>query len=146
MQGMAEKIDPAQVGSPAFSQALLKVLTQESYSQAAKALSAKIKAHKRTPVQQAGGMGSSHHGVSMAQICHDSFHQFLLCHGQSGLFLHAATLSASYHCSQVTHAEAVDRLHQLLGPAAYGVHCRLAADLTGTRMPCLRRVVTEFHT
>ena len=58
MQGMAEKVDPAEVGSPAFSQALLKVLTQESYSQAAKALSVKIRAHKRTPVEQAGGKGA----------------------------------------------------------------------------------------
>lgn len=52
---MAEKISPAEAGGPAFTEALLKVLTQESYSQAAKALSAKIRAHKRTPVQQAGG-------------------------------------------------------------------------------------------
>lgn len=59
-QGMAEKVSPSQIGSPGFSQALMKVLTEDSYSQAARALSRKIRAHKRTPVQQAGGMGTSH--------------------------------------------------------------------------------------
>ena len=60
LQGMAEKVDTSQIGTPEFSQSMLKVLTQESYSQAAKSLSAKIRAHKRTPVQQAGGAGTSH--------------------------------------------------------------------------------------
>ena len=57
---MAEKVSPSQIGSPEFSQALLKVLTEDRYSQAARALSRKLRAHKRTPVQQAGGTGTPH--------------------------------------------------------------------------------------
>ena len=52
---MAEKISLPQPGSTAFHDALLKVLTEERYMRAAQALSVKIRAHKRTPVQQAAG-------------------------------------------------------------------------------------------
>lgn len=52
---MAERISLPQPGSTTFYDALLKVLTEERYTRAAQALSVKIRAHKRTPVQQAAG-------------------------------------------------------------------------------------------
>jgi hypothetical protein len=55
LQGMAERISLPQPGSTAFYDALLKVLTEARYTRAAQELSVKVRAHKRTPVQQAAG-------------------------------------------------------------------------------------------
>lgn len=43
------------MGSREFIDTIRKVLKQDSFAHAAKALSAKIRSHKRTPVQQAAG-------------------------------------------------------------------------------------------
>ena len=48
-------MDPSKIGTPAFREALVKVLTQPRYTDAARSLSVKIRARKRTPLQEAAG-------------------------------------------------------------------------------------------
>ena len=55
MQGYGVRVDPMQVGTPALEAAILEVLADPKYSQAARAVSARIRARKDTPLQEAGG-------------------------------------------------------------------------------------------
>ncbi len=52
-------MDLHQVGKPAFKEALIEVLTDPKYTATAQAMSVKIRARKRTPVQEAAGILSS---------------------------------------------------------------------------------------
>ena len=54
-QGYGVRVDPRQAGTPAFEAAILKVLTDPKYGQAARALSVRVRARKDTPLQEAGG-------------------------------------------------------------------------------------------
>lgn len=55
LQGFGEQISHLQIGTPAFREALLRVLTDPIYTRAAQTLSVKLRARKRTPVQEAAG-------------------------------------------------------------------------------------------
>ena len=55
VQGFGVRVSPLQAGTPAFMGAIMEVLRNPQYTAAAQALSAKIKARKNTPVQEAAG-------------------------------------------------------------------------------------------
>ena len=55
MQGFGLQVLPSQISEPAFLAAILEVLTTPSYSDIAQAMSVKIRARKRTPVQEGAG-------------------------------------------------------------------------------------------
>ena len=55
MQGFGVQVLPSQISEPAFLAAILEVLTTPSYSDIAQAMSVKIRARKRTPVQEGAG-------------------------------------------------------------------------------------------
>ena len=55
LQGFGVQVSPLETGKPEFREALLEVLTNPKYTVAAQALSAKIRARKNTPVQEAAG-------------------------------------------------------------------------------------------
>ena len=63
VQGMAVKLrlSNLKAGNHEMLDGITRVLTDGNYTLAAKALSAKIRSHRRTPVQQAGGERPSHH-------------------------------------------------------------------------------------
>ncbi|CAL5226014.1 g8820 [Coccomyxa viridis] len=52
-KGLGVRVDLHQVGKPAFKEALIEVLTDPTYTATAQAMSVKIRARKRTPVQEA---------------------------------------------------------------------------------------------
>ncbi len=54
-QGYGVQVSPLQAGTPALRAALLEVLSNPKYAAAARAMAVKIKAHPRTPVQEAAG-------------------------------------------------------------------------------------------
>jgi UDP:flavonoid glycosyltransferase YjiC (YdhE family) len=54
-QGYGVQVSPLQAGTPALKAALLEVLSNPKYAAAARAMAVKIKAHPRTPVQEAAG-------------------------------------------------------------------------------------------
>jgi hypothetical protein len=55
LQGFGVQVSPLETGKPEFREALLEVLTNPKYTVAAHAMSAKIRARKNTPVQEAAG-------------------------------------------------------------------------------------------
>ena len=55
VQGFGVRVSPLQAGTPAFTDTIMEVLRNPLYTAAAQALSAKIKARKDTPVQEAAG-------------------------------------------------------------------------------------------
>ena len=55
-QGFGEQVDPSQIGTPAFQAAVMQVLGNPKYAQAARAASKKLRARKRTPTQEAAGV------------------------------------------------------------------------------------------
>ena len=55
LQGLGVKINKLGIKSPAFRLALMAVLTEDKYTEAAMALSIKIRARKNTPLQEAAG-------------------------------------------------------------------------------------------
>ena len=55
MQGFGVQILPSQISEPAFLATILEVLTTSSCSDIAQAMSLKIRATKRTPVQEGAG-------------------------------------------------------------------------------------------
>lgn len=55
MQKFGVQVLPSQISEPAFLAAILEVLTTPSYSDTAQAMSVKIRARKRTPVQEGAG-------------------------------------------------------------------------------------------
>lgn len=57
-QGFGVRISSSQLGKPAFKEALMEVLINPKYTAAAQAMSAKIRARKNTPVQEAAGVHS----------------------------------------------------------------------------------------
>ena len=57
-QGFGLRVSPSQLGKPAFKEALMEVLINHKYTAAAQAMSAKIRARKNTPVQEAAGVHS----------------------------------------------------------------------------------------
>ena len=63
VQGMAVKLrlSNLKAGNDEMLKGITRVLTDGNYTLAAKALSAKIRSHRRTPVQQAGGERPSQH-------------------------------------------------------------------------------------
>jgi hypothetical protein len=54
-QGFGLQVDASQIGTPAFEAAIMQVLEDPKYSQAAKVASVRLRARKRTPVQEAAG-------------------------------------------------------------------------------------------
>lgn len=66
-QGMAVKLrlSNLKAGNHEMLDGITRVLTDGNYTLAAKALSAKIRSHRRTPVQQAGGERPSQHLMHM---------------------------------------------------------------------------------
>ena len=65
VQGMAVKVRLSNVkaGNHEMLDGITRVLTDGNYTLAARALSTKIKSHRRTPVQQAGGERPSQHSM-----------------------------------------------------------------------------------
>ncbi len=55
MQGFGVRLDPSQAGTPAFGEAIMEVLSNPQYTEAAQAMSVKIRARKNTPAQEAAG-------------------------------------------------------------------------------------------
>ena len=55
LQGFGVQVSPLETGKPEFREALLEVLTNPKYTTAAQAMSAKIRARRNTPVQEAAG-------------------------------------------------------------------------------------------
>jgi UDP:flavonoid glycosyltransferase YjiC (YdhE family) len=54
-QGFGLQLSPSQLSTPAFREAIIEVLTNPKYTRVAQSLAVKIKARKRTPVQEAAG-------------------------------------------------------------------------------------------
>ena len=65
LQGMAVKLrlSNLKAGNHEMLDGITRVLTDGNYTLAAKALSAKIRSHRRTPVQQAGGERQSQYSM-----------------------------------------------------------------------------------
>ena len=63
MQGMAARISRKDLLTPAFGEAIQKVLQDPGYAAAAAEISRKLRARQRTPKQEAAGM-SSHSSFS----------------------------------------------------------------------------------
>ena len=61
LQGCGVQVQPAEAGSPSFSAAINRVLTDSQYTKAAQALSKKLRARKNTPVEEAAGASSLSH-------------------------------------------------------------------------------------
>ena len=57
-QGMGVRVRHKDIGTPAFSQALRKVLEEPGYRAAAARLSRMLRARRQTPVQEAAGARS----------------------------------------------------------------------------------------
>jgi hypothetical protein len=55
LQGFGLQLSPFDLGKPAFRDALMEVVANPKYAEGARALAVKIKARKRTPVQEAAG-------------------------------------------------------------------------------------------
>ena len=55
VQKFGVQVLPSQISEPAFLAAILEVLTTPSYADTAQAMSVKIRARKRTPVQEGAG-------------------------------------------------------------------------------------------
>ena len=55
MQGVGVQVLPSQISEPVFLAAILEVLRTPSYSAVAQAMSIKLRARKRTPVQEGAG-------------------------------------------------------------------------------------------
>ena len=56
LQGMAARISYEDITKPAFLEAIQKVMLDPSYTAAAAKVSRKLRAWRRTPVQEAAGM------------------------------------------------------------------------------------------
>ena len=54
-QGFGLRVDVSQIGTPAFEAAIVQVLNNPWYTEAARAASVRLRAQKRTPVQEAAG-------------------------------------------------------------------------------------------
>ena len=69
VQGMAVKLRLANLkaSNHEMLDGITRVLTDGNFTLAAKALSAKIRSHRRTPVQQAGGERPSHHTCCLSK-------------------------------------------------------------------------------
>ena len=59
-QGMGLRVRHRDIGTPAFGQAIRKVLEEPSYRAAAARLSRMLRARRQTPVQEAAGACSLH--------------------------------------------------------------------------------------
>ena len=55
MQGFGVRLNPSQAGTTGFGEAIKEVLRNPQYTEAAQAMSVKIRARKNTPVQEAAG-------------------------------------------------------------------------------------------
>lgn len=55
VQAFGVQVDAANIGTPAFEAAIMQVLEAPKYRQAAKVVSVRLRARKRTPVQEAAG-------------------------------------------------------------------------------------------
>ena len=77
LQGCGVQVQPSEAGSPAFSIAINKVLMDSRYTEAAQALSRKLRARKNTPVEEAAGTAVHlhHHKAIILHTCSFSPHQ-----------------------------------------------------------------------
>ena len=57
------RLSNLKAGNDEMLKGITRVLTDGNYTLAAKALSAKIRSHRHTPVQQAGGERTSQHSM-----------------------------------------------------------------------------------
>ena len=62
-QGFGVQLSKLEIKLPAFRQAIMAVLTDAQYTEAAIALSVKVRARKDTPLQEAAGTLESQHLV-----------------------------------------------------------------------------------
>lgn len=74
LQGFGQHIRTNQAGTPAFQKALMAVLTDPRYTQAAQAMSVKIRARKNTPVQEAAGAQVYPPRPTMYPLCLQTVH------------------------------------------------------------------------